>query len=198
MFRFRSLHILIFGIIGIVALFTRLANPQTVPNVTVPPAIPKPGTVLTTNLVWTLQQWGIGWAAKKDTLAFFVQTSGAVAVKLTTDGTAASSSNVGTIPTSTAIQYTAQCIVINRTSRAANIYTAGSSAISNIAGTVAVSGSNPAITVGPTLGGGLTLGAVITIVADNTNKGWAIAFTPPAANTDPVYAQCTLELLVVN
>lgn len=182
----------------VAGILTGTVLAQTVPNVATPPAIPKPGTALTTNLVWTLQQWGIGWAAKKDVLVFFVQTSGSTAVKLTTDGTTASSSNVGKIPSSTAIQYSAQCIVIDRTTRAANIYTAGSSAISNIAGTVAVSGANPAITAGPTLGGGLTLGAVITIVADNTNKGWAIAFTPPAANTDPVYAQCTLELLVVN
>lgn len=190
---------IMFGISSFVALsLATYAIAQTVPNVATPPAIPKPGTALTTNLVWTLAQWKTSYAAKKDSLSFYVLTSAAAAVKLTTDGLTPGAGNVGKIPTSTAIQYSGQCIVIDRTSRAANIYTVGSSAISNIAGTVAVGAGNPAVTVGPTLGGGLTLGAVITIIADNTNKGWAIAFTPPAANTDPVYAECTLELLVVN
>jgi len=175
-----------------------LVDGQTVPNVTSPPVIPIPGTVVVNGQVWTSTQWNTGWAAKKDILTFYALTSGATATRLTTNGLAATATNVGSIPSSTAIEYSVQCIILDRTSRAGNIYTFGASAISNIAGTVALGTTNPTVTTGPVLNSGLTLVATPTIVADNTNKGWNISYTPPSGNTDPVYAQCTVELLVVN
>jgi hypothetical protein len=171
---------------------------QSVPNVVSPQAAPIPGAVVTQGLTWTPPQWDTAFAGKKDILVFWKLTSGATAVQLTTDGNTASTVNVGSIPTSTAVEYSAQCLILDRTSRKGNVYTVAASAISNISGTVAVGGSNPSVVAGPTLASGLTLGAVPTFTADNTNKGWNISYTPPSGNTDPVFAQCTVEVLVVN
>lgn len=187
---------------AILAVAVSAANSQTVPNVgvspgTAPQAIPIPGTTIGQGLTWTPQQWNNSFAQKKDTITFSRLTSVATATILTTDGNAPTTTNVGTIPSGTTVQYTVQCIVLDRTNKKSNSYTFASSVMANTAGTVAVGTTNPTVTTGPTTGGGLTLVATPTIAADNTNKGWLISYTPPTSNTDPIYAQCTLELLIV-
>lgn len=171
---------------------------QSIPSIVSPPIIPLPSNTITQGLTWTPAQWITGLGQKKDVITFFKSTTGAAAVQLTTDGNAATTTNVGSIPTGVTVEYAAQCLVKDEANQKANIYTVGSSGIANIAGTVAAATSNPSVTVGPVFSSGLTLGAVITFAADNTNKGWNISFTPPSGNTDKVTGQCTVELLVVN
>ena len=171
---------------------------QSTPTVATPQSLPLPTNAVTQGLVWTPAQWNTAFSQKKDVLVFTVTTSGSAAVRLTTNGAVPAATNVGTIPTSMAVQYSGQCIVLNQTTKAANTYTVAASAISNIAGTVAVSGTNPAVVAGPQLNGGLVLAAAITIIADNTFKGWQIGYTPPVANVAPIIAKCTIELLAAS
>lgn len=178
-----------------VIILTTSAIAQNVPSINSPPTVPIPGNVVTQGQTWTIAQWIIAFAQKKDILVFKRTTSAAAAVTLTTDGNAPTTTNTGVIPSGTEIEYSAQCLIFDKTATKVNTYTFGASLIQNIAGTVGVSG-NPAAVAGPNISG-MTLVAVPAIGADNTNKGWAITYTPPTSNTDTIDATCTLELLVV-
>jgi hypothetical protein len=182
---------------AILASTVGIAIAQNTPSVVSPPQLSLTTNAVTSGLIWTPTEWNTSFSQKKDVLVFYATTSGAAAVTLTTDGAAASSANVGSIPSGVAVEYSAQCLILNQTTKAANTYTVAASAISNIAGTVAVSGTNPAVVAGPVLGGGMALAAAVTIVADNVNKGWQINYTPPVANVQPIISKCTVEVLVL-
>lgn len=168
---------------------------QDVPNVSSPPQLPLGTNAVTTSQVWTAAQWNASFKQKRNVLVMTRTVSNAIANVLTTDGNAAAPTNVGSFPTAIAINYTANCLVLNSVSRGANSYSVGPSLISSVAGAVGISGGNPAVVAGPTINGGLALAAAPTFAADNVNKGFLISWTPPVGNVDSMTMTCVIEVL---
>lgn len=123
-------------------------------------------------------------------------TTGSSAVQLTADGGAASTTNECNPAANTSMTYTADCSITDNTTHHENTYSFGQSLItkgSNAASTAMGTG-NPTVTTGPTASAGsLTLQATPTQAADTTNGGINISYTPPAANTDRLYAMCRIS-----
>lgn len=124
---------------------------------------------------------------------FWVQTTGATAVRLTADGSTAGANNVGALPNSAVFLFQAECFIINRTNTGRVLtYTFGPSLLyrgANAASTVVGTG-NPTATAGPTVGSLGALAAIPTITADTTNGGFNISYTPPVGNTDTLVSYC--------
>lgn len=125
-----------------------------------------------------------------------VRTSGASAVRMTSDATgSASTNNVCNIPNNYSFAWTAECVLSDSTTPKINTYSVGESLIyrlSNAASTAMASG-NPAVTTGPVGASSMTLQAAPTVTADTTNGGFNISYTPPSGNTDFINAVCRIS-----
>lgn len=183
----------------VVMLGIASSEAQNVPSVNLPPRIAYPANSVAQGLVWTPGQWNTGLKSQGNVISFYGSTVAASAVTLTTDGLAVSADNVGKLTASLSIGYTANCAIVDAANRKTNTYSFAQSLITAAAdGTVAVSSGNPTAVTGPTTTSALSLVAVPAIAADNTNKGWAITFTPPSGNTDTISAMCVLRYIVVS
>ena len=128
------------------------------------------------------------------TYTLFVQTNGATAVRLTTDGAAAGPTNIGVVPVAGLAMWTATITIADKdTFGKVATYTIGPSLIQRAGdGTMTLGTGNPVAVAGPTIGT-LVLAAIPTLTADSTNFGFNLSFTPPVANTDNLYAVAVIE-----
>lgn len=136
----------------------------------------------------------VGGTAQMRVNIFWASTAGAIATRLTADGQVATTNNVGALFAGSAIAYTAELVIFDKTNQKSNSYSFALSSIArptNEASTVMGTG-NPSVVAGPTTGGGLTLQAEPTITADTFRGGFNISFTPPAGNTATIQAICRI------
>lgn len=150
--------------------------------------------------------WGIGWGGPdgsntapmmENHSQLYIATTGTVAVRLTTDGGAASSTNISNPGTKSYGHFYCDFVVTDIATGDANTYymaTPGIISKGTTAASTTVNGVT--ITAGATIGAGLTLAATPTIAADTTNGGFSIGFTPPAGNTHSVRGQAYLRSFI--
>lgn len=189
----------------------KCAVAQQVPSVVTPSAIPynynqvppSGSASLTFGQIWTAPgQWSQAWRNKKDVITFFALTSTTGSTTLTTDGTPANANNVGTIPNNTAVALNnGNCVVFDRNTKYVNSYSMPNTIIENSSNTITIPTGFNALT-GTLISsipstGGLSLSVLPGFAADLTHKGWVINYSPPLANTDPLYAECTFDVHVV-
>ena len=152
------------------------------------------GTIATTG--WTSLASG---AVRSGAYRLYATTTGATAVRLTENGSAASSSNVANLPNNSSMLFTAQILIFNQTTnKSATFYVNESLATrgANAASTV-VTLNGGGVTAGPASASPFTLAANPTITADTTNGGFNVSYTPPTANTDTFWAICYLRLITL-
>lgn len=121
---------------------------------------------------------------------FLNKTTGATAVRLTTDGTAAGAFNQAAIGSFQSVSFTVEIIITDTTSTGKSVtYSLGQSLLErlNLVATTTLTLNAGGIVAGPS-SAGYTLGAIPTITADTTNGGLNISYTPPAGNTATFYA----------
>lgn len=137
--------------------------------------------------------------AQSATWILWNRTSGSSAVRLTSNGSTASSTNIANLANNSAKAFRVKIVIRNETSGNTNTYSLDLSLITRgaNAASTAMSAGNPAVTAGPTTGTALTLGAAPTVTADTTNGGFNISYTPPAANTNPITAVAVIEAVEV-
>lgn len=112
-----------------------------------------------------------------------VTTTGAAAVRLTSDGAGAGSTDCVNIPNNSAFALTVDVLAFDHTTVTKNSAWIGWQALltrgANAASTAIVAGTTPT----PLTNGTLT-GQAIAMTADTTNGCVNISYTPPSANTD--------------
>lgn len=116
-------------------------------------------------------------------------TNAAAAVRLTTDGTAVTTSNTLVLPNTSAYMLSVDLVARDTTAGTAWTYTLAPSLVyrgANAAATVAGTG-NPVFVLGPTAGTPAAIATVPTLTADTTNGSINISFTPPVANTNTIH-----------
>lgn len=126
-------------------------------------------------------------------------TSGATAVRLTTDETAANTHNVANLASSQSCSFTVEIIILDTVTRKSVTYSLSQSLVeqgANAATTTIVLNAG-GVVAGPTSASPFTLGAAPTVTADTTNGGLNISYTPPAANTDKFYAEAYVRYIGV-
>ncbi len=117
-------------------------------------------------------------------------TAGATAVRLTTNGATAAAGNIGVLQTNMASLWSCDIVISDLTSVGKiATYTIGPSLISQTTGAAATTlgTANATPVVGPTTGT-LTLAVGPALTADTTLGGFNLSYTPPALNTDTIYA----------
>jgi hypothetical protein len=124
----------------------------------------------------------------------FCQTAGATAARLTTDGGAASSANIGILPQTGLALWTVTMFITDKSTFGATAtYSIGPSLLLRSAANAMTLGTgNPAAVAGPT-NGTLVLAVPPTLTADATLFGFNLSFTPPVGNTDTLYAVAIVE-----
>lgn len=135
-------------------------------------------------------------AAQKRITVLQNRTSGATAQRLTSDGAAASTTNIGNLANNMSSAFRATITIRDLVTGNTNTYDVALSLITrgaNAAAT-AMSAGNPAVVAGPTTGTALTLAAAPTITADTTNGGFNVSYTPPVGNTNAIQATCVIEM----
>lgn len=133
---------------------------------------------------------------QKESFVFWQETSGASAVRLTTDGAAAASQNCGALNVAaSAAAFSIRLAVLDTTTPtlAASYVLSGGliSRPTNAASTVLGTGVTT-FTPG-SAAGGLTLTTAPTVTADTTNACLNITFTPNALNTDTYHIDAVVE-----
>lgn len=125
--------------------------------------------------------------------------SGAVAVRLTADGTAATAANTASVGTSFAASFTAEIIITDTTTNKSVTYSLAQSLIERqtTAASTTITQNAGGIVAGPTSAAPFTLAAAPTITADTANASFNVSYTPPVGNTDTFYAICYLRLVVL-
>lgn len=136
-----------------------------------------------------------GWAQSRESI-FTGTTAGASALRLTTDGGAAASTNVGALTGGQAWGFQAECVVKNVTHAGMQVFEIGPSLASIPSATMLVTSGT--VTAGPASGTAFTLQANPSITADTTNFGLNVSFTPPSGNTDTFRAVCRVYGTVAN
>jgi hypothetical protein len=126
---------------------------------------------------------------------FVNTTSGATAVRLTTDGAAAGAANIGNLGTNQNTTFTVDVNITDTTTGKMASYSLAQSLIyqgANAAATTLVLNGG-GVVAGPASASPFTLQAAPTVTVDTTNGGLNISYQPPAANTDTFYAQAVVR-----
>jgi hypothetical protein len=113
-------------------------------------------------------------------------TAGSAAVRLTTDGAAASTSNTLVLPNRGSYVVSVSLQVIDTVANTVQVFTLADSLVyrgANAAATV-VGAGNPVFVAGPTAGTPVVITTLPTLTADTTNGSVNISVTPPVANTN--------------
>jgi hypothetical protein len=120
----------------------------------------------------------------------FNDTTGSSAVRLTTDGNSAGTSNIGALKPKMAVTWNCRITITDKTN-IGNVatYTIGDSLIiqGTTVGSTTLGTGNPTASAGPTAGT-LTLQAAPALAADTTNGGFNLSYTPPSGNSDELYS----------
>lgn len=134
-------------------------------------------------------------SAQQRTIILWNRTSGSTAVRLTTDGAAAGSTNIGGLVNNSMMTWEANCVIYNTVSHEGNSYNVALGSViyrvANAAST-AMGATSGVVTAGNTTGTGITLAAAPTFTADTTNGGFNVSYTPPVANSNVINAVCTI------
>lgn len=141
-----------------------------------------------------------GAKGQSEVYTLFAGTTGATAVRLTSDGIGATSLNIGGLGTSMVAVWDCKIDVIDKTAFPNSVsYTIGPSVITRqgAASTTALGTGNPAAVAGPTAGTPLVLAAAPALTADVTNGGFNLSYTPPVANTDSLLAVAACRAVII-
>lgn len=142
-----------------------------------------------------------GFPTQHEQYVLQVATTGATAVRLTADGTAAGATNVCALGNNSTVLFEVRVICFDVTSGASLVfYTANPGMLhrgANAASTTLGTGA-PTMTAGPTTTTPPTLGANPSITADTTNGALNISVTPPAANTDTWHFTAVVRQIYVS
>jgi len=148
----------------------------------------------TGGFIWSPQNLGGSPSStgrsQAESYMFIGSTSGATALRLTTDGAAADATNVGALGTFQALFFTVEFLVVNTVTGASWTFTLPQSLLRKDANnaSTALYPNGSGVDAGPTTGAPPSLGANPTVAADTTFGGLNISFTPPVANGDLYYA----------